>query len=149
MSATKSTWRRQTSVRLDSTRNPPDAKNQRGSVKWCRLTQGETPASWAAASTVAVVMDGGRVVDTGLGLEPRPLHGEPVVGQPEAGEEREVLGITGAEAVAVTRQRGVARALPLPPVRGGRGPSHCVDDAPVPHQKTSGHCMSISMTSGR
>ena len=50
----------------------------------------------------AVVTDGGRIMDTGLRLEPRPLHRQPVVGQPEAGEEREVLGVTGAEAVAVT-----------------------------------------------
>ena len=71
---------------------------------------------------VAVVTDGGRVVDAGLRLEPRPLHRQPVVGQPETGEEGEVLGITGAETVAVTRERGVARPLPVPPVRGGCRP---------------------------
>ena len=46
-----STWPAQASVRLRSTRNPPDAANQAGRVKWCRATHGETPAWWAAAST--------------------------------------------------------------------------------------------------
>ena len=51
VSATKSMWRRQCSVRLRSVRNPPLAAIQRGSVKWCRQTQGTMPASRAARST--------------------------------------------------------------------------------------------------
>ena len=54
------------------------------------------------AQDVAVMPDGRRIVDTLLGLEPRPLDRQPMVGQPEAEEEGEVLGITRAEAVAGT-----------------------------------------------
>ena len=83
---------------------------------------GRDPRLVGGGQDVAVVPDGGRVVDAGLGLEARPLHRQAVVGQAETGEEGEVLGIAGAEAVAVTRQRCVARPLPVPPVRGGCRP---------------------------
>ena len=44
-----------------------------------------------------------------------------MVREAERGEQREVLGVAGREPVAVPRDRRVARTLPVPPVRGGRG----------------------------
>ena len=40
--------------------------------------------------------------------------------RPSDGEQREVLGMTGGEPVAVARDRRLAGALPVPPVRRGR-----------------------------
>src|SRR5262249_41508534 len=68
----------------------------------------------------AVVRDGGAIVRTFLGLEPRPFDGQSVVGQAELGQEREVLGVAARETVPIAGERRAARAFPVPPVRRRR-----------------------------
>src|SRR5690606_31286422 len=62
-------------------------------------------------------------------LEAGPLDGEPVVREPVLGEQRQVVGVAGAEPVAVARGGHPPLGLPAGPVRprgrplalGGRG----------------------------
>src|SRR5258707_4895175 len=65
--------------------------------------------------------DGGRVMPTRLGFHPCPIDTEPVVAQPEAGQEPEVFGVADCEPVPLAGQRRVPAPLPVPPVRGRRG----------------------------
>ena len=89
------------------------------------------------------------VVDSGLGLDSCPLDRQAMVGQPEAGKEREVFGVTRAEAVAGTGTGAWPSRSHCHQSDAGAAPSHCVDDAPVPHMNPSGHRTPGSMQRGQ
>ncbi len=61
------------------------------------------------------------VPPAGVGLEPGPLDGEPVVPDAVLGEQPEVVGVAGAEPVAVAGCGRPTLGLPSRPVRPGRG----------------------------
>ena len=82
---------------------------------------GRQPRISCRGEHASVVIDGGRVVPAGLGLDARPLDRETVVRQTERGEQREVLGVPRREAVALTRDGSAAGPLPVPPVGRRRG----------------------------
>jgi hypothetical protein len=65
---------------------------------------------------IAVVGDRRRIVAAGFWLDPRPLDREPVMTQPQVGEEPEVLAVADRESVAVAEQWRVPSPFPGPPV---------------------------------
>ena len=88
---------------------------------------------------VPVVRDRALVVDPVVGLQPGPVHRQAVMGQPQLREKREVLGVAAREAVAATGHRRAPARSQSHQSDASDAPSHCVDDAPVPHMNPSGH----------
>lgn len=64
-----------------------------------------------------------------------------MVREPEPREEREVLGVARREAVPSPEIGARPARSQSHQSEAGAAPSHCVDDAPVPHVKPAGHCI--------
>ncbi len=75
------------------------------------------PGVAGGAQHLGVVLDRSAVVVARLGLEPRPLERQPVLGQAVLGEQAEVLGVVGGEAVAVAASAAPGRPPPRPTSR--------------------------------
>ena len=97
---------------------------------------------------VAVVADRRSIVDAPAGLEPRPLDRQPMVASTRDRRRGRSPRHTGAEPVALTRKGACPVRSQSHQSDDAAAPSHWVDDAPVPHQKPSGHCTTRSMARG-
>ena len=138
VSATQSTWRCQCTRLARSTKPGWSWLNHPGSVKWWRQTQVEIAGVAGGAEHRPVVLHRLGVVLARPGLESGPLQRQAVVGQPVLGEQGEVLGVAGGEAVAVTGSGARPADSQAYQSLRSAAPSHCVDEDAVPHQNPSG-----------